>query len=277
MSKEAESQSAGLSTLGLKGNTVIKATMPLEFRVTGGGNTAGTVLLGKAQPLNKEEDAARPAGDAAESQVRRFGASSIASKTSASPMAELMYMVEHPERPRARHRPPFCWSISPDYAPEFQVSGRHNEVVTKVGDFRERDFVIPAGGSLQLMKGACYRWTLHIERICSHQPQMQLGIHGSGHRRPWRLLATSRCSRARDDEPWSDRPDGDRPIEEGDFVHLEVDLCGLHLPFGTMSLSINNDPPEVVFDDIPLNTGVPFMPVVSMGGGQSRVRICPAF
>ena len=79
-----------------------------------------------------------------------------------------------------------------------------------------------------------------------------------------------------DDGTWCGRPEGDRPIEEGDHVHLELDLRGLHLPFGTLSLAINSDPPDLVFDDIPLNTG-PTMPVVLMGGDQSRVRLCPAY
>jgi len=160
---------------------------------------------------------------------------------------------------------------------EFEVSGRHRDIVTKIANIKEKDWVIPVGGTLQLMKGGLYRWTLHIERLSPQSSQIQLGIHGMRHRRPWRLLATTRCSRARDDEPWVDRPEGDRSIEEGDFVHIEIDLRGLHLPFGTFSMAINNEQPESVFDDIPLNTGVPFIPVVSMGGDQSRVRVCSAF
>ena len=38
----------------------------------------------------------------------------------------------------------------------------------------------------------------------------QLGIHGANHNQPWRLVTTSRCSWSRDDEPWQDRPGGDR-------------------------------------------------------------------
>ena len=41
----------------------------------------------------------------------------------------------------------------------------------------------------------------------------------------------------------------------GDVVHLEVDLRGLHLPFGTMALAINGEASEVIFDDIALSTG----------------------
>ena len=41
----------------------------------------------------------------------------------------------------------------------------------------------------------------------------------------------------------------------GDVVHVEVDLRGLHLPFGTMAVAINKEPAEVIFDDIALSTG----------------------
>lgn len=205
-------------------------------------------------------------------------AATVAANRADTSIDVLAALVEAgPERARLRHRPPFQWLASPDYESEFEVTGRNKEIVTKVGDFRDPSWVIPVGSTLQLMKGASYRWTLRIEKLCPHQPQMQLGIHGSGHRRPWRLFTTSRCSRARDDEPWRERPEGDHSIEEGDFVHFEVDLRGLHLPFGTMSISVNTGPSEVVFDDIPLSVSTPVMPVVSMGGDQSRVRLCPAY
>jgi len=184
---------------------------------------------------------------------------------------------EGPERPRLRHRPPFAWQPAPEYEREFQISGDSSEVVTKVRDFRDRDWVIPVAGTLRLSKGGLYHWTLCIERKCPYRPQLQLGVHGAGHRRPWRLITTSRCSRARDDEAWTDRPEGDRTIEEGDFVHIEVDLRGLHLPFGTVAIAVNAEPPEVVFDDIPLSSSTTLMPVVSMGGDQARVRLCPAY
>ncbi|CAK0899759.1 unnamed protein product, partial [Prorocentrum cordatum] len=109
------------------------------------------------------------------------------------------------------------------------------------------------------------------------RPQVQLGVHGLGHRRPWRLLSSTRSSRARDDEPWWDRRGGDRPMLEGDFVHLEVDLRGLHCPFGTLTLALNAEEPEIVFDDIPLSASTPIMPVVSMGGDHTCVRLCPAY
>lgn len=188
-------------------------------------------------------------------------------------------MVESPERPRHSRRPPFAWQPSPDFGDEFQVSGAYSEIVTKVGDFKEKDWVIPAGGTLQLTRGGAYRWTLCIEQTSRTRPQMQLGVHGAGHRRPWRLLSTARCSRARDDEAWIDRPGGDRALGDGDLVHFEVDLRGLHLPFGTFSVAVNGEPPEIVFDDLPLSStrSTPLIPVVSMGGDQSRVRLCPAY
>lgn len=183
-----------------------------------------------------------------------------------------------PEWPRFRRRPPFAWQPSQDFQNEFEVSGSYNEVVTKIRDYKDRDWVIPVAGTLRLAKGGVYRWTLCIEHKCQSRPQMHLGVHGQNHRRPWRLLTTSRCSRARDDGAWSACPSGDRAIEEGDLVHVEVDLRGLHFPFGTLEISINGEPPEVIFDDIPLSSSSsPIIPVVSMGGDQSRVRLCPVY
>jgi len=180
-----------------------------------------------------------------------------------------------PEWPHLRRRPPFAWQPSVDFAQAFRVSGDSSEVVTKVGDVEDVGWVVPVGSTLRLAKGAVYRWTLVVEQKCPRRPQLQLGLHGCGHRRPWRVLSTCRCSRARDDDPWCDRPGGDRAIEEGDFVHIEADLRGLHLPFGTMSLAVNGESPEVVFDDIPLSSALPMMPVVAMGGDGARVRLCP--
>lgn len=182
-----------------------------------------------------------------------------------------------PERPRCRQHPPFSWQPSADYEREFEVGGECGEVVTKISDFEEKGWVIPVGGTLRLARGGVYRWTLRIERKCPHRPQLQLGVHGVGHQRPWRLLTTSRCSRARDDDPWVDRPGGDRMIQEGDYVHFEVDLRGLHQPLGLLSVAINAEPAEVVFDDIPLSIAGHIIPVVSMGGDQSRVRLCPSY
>merc|ERR1719277_530891 len=182
-----------------------------------------------------------------------------------------------PDRPRIQAKPPFFWQPSQEYAGEFEISGENREVVTKVHDFEDQGWVIPAGGAWRLMRGGIYRWTLLIERKCPSRPQLQLGIHGMNHSQPWRLVTTSRCSWSRDDEPWQDRPGGDRLIDEGNYVHVEVDLRGLHTKNGTFALAINDEPFEQIFDDIPLNTPYPLIPVVSMGGDQSRVRLCPNY
>lgn len=185
--------------------------------------------------------------------------------------------VPGPERPRCRRRLPFTWQPSVEYEQEFHVSGDQHEIVTKIGDFWEKDWVIPVGGSLRMIKGGFYRWAVCIDMAAPHRPQIQIGVHGEGHRRPWRLLTSSRCSRARDDDPWLDRPGGDRALKDGDILHVEVDLRGLHFPFGTFSLAINDEPPELIFDDIPLHVGTPIIPVVCMGGDQSRARLCPVY
>eukprot|EP00435_Cladocopium_sp_Y103_P061416 s243_g23.t1 len=153
---------------------------------------------------------------------------------------------------------------------EFQVTGECNEIVTKVGDFEDQGWVIPVGGSWRLMRGGIYRWTIRIEQKCSGRPQLQLGIHGANHNQPWRLVTTSRCSWSRDDEPWQDRPNGDRLIDEGSFVHIEVDMIGINSTTGSFSLAIDDGPFEEFFDDIPLSQPYSLIPVVSMGGNQSR-------
>lgn len=182
-----------------------------------------------------------------------------------------------PERPRVVGPPPFFWQPSPEYAEEFDVLGEWGETVTKTKDFEDQGWVIPVGGSWKLVRGGLYRWTLKIERKCPSRPQLQLGIHGQNHTQPWRLVTTSRCSWSRDDEPWQDRPGGDRLIDEGDYVHIEVDLRGVNRQYGTFSLAINDEQYEQFFDDIPLNANYPLMPVVSMGGDQSRVRLCAVY
>lgn len=179
-----------------------------------------------------------------------------------------------PERPRQHSKPPFCWQPSQEYADQFEVSGEGGEVVTKTKDFEDQGWVIPVGGSLHMSKGAVYRWTLRIERKSPSRPQLQLGVHGLTHCQPWRLVTTSRCSWSRDDEPWQDRQGGDRLIDEGDYVHVEIDMRGVRSENGTMALAINDEPFEQFFDDIPLNTPYPLIPVISMGGDQSRVRLC---
>ncbi|CAE8586276.1 unnamed protein product, partial [Polarella glacialis] len=182
-----------------------------------------------------------------------------------------------PERPRIQPKPPFSWQPSQEYDKEFEVSGECGEVVTKLGDFEDQGWVIPVGGSWRLMRGGIYRWTIRIERKCQNRPQLQLGIHGANHSQPWRLVTTSRCSWSRDDEAWQDRPGGDRLIEEGSYVHVEVDMRGANSKCGTFAMAINDGPFEQFFDDIPLGQPYHLIPVVSMGGSQSRVRLCPNY
>lgn len=52
--------------------------------------------------------------------------------------------------------------------------------------------------------------TTSLTTSALHLRCRQLGIHGANHNQPWRLVTTSRCSWSRDDEPWQDRPGGDR-------------------------------------------------------------------
>jgi len=169
--------------------------------------------------------------------------------------------------------PPFFWEPSTDYESEFQVSGEFGEAVTKVRDFEDRGWVIPVAGSLRMSRGGVYRWSLHITRKCQHRPQMQFGIHGESHEKPWRLVTTSRCSRSRDDDPWQDRPAGDRLIDEGDFVHVVVDLRGWpERKFGSFKYAVNDGAFETAFEDLPLDQIM--MPVVSMGGDSCCVQLC---
>jgi len=183
-----------------------------------------------------------------------------------------------PERPRMRGSPPFFWRPSQEYAEEFDVGGEWAEIVTKTRDFEDQGWVIPVGGTWRLTRGGLYRWTLKIERKCPSRPQMQVGIHGANHTQPWRLVTTSRCSWSKDDEPWKDRPGGDRLIDEGDYVHIEVDLRGYNTTEkGKFALAVNDEPYETFFEDIPLDKPYHLMPVVSMGGDQSRVRLCSSY
>lgn len=66
-------------------------------------------------------------------------------------------------------------------------------------------------------------------------------------------------------------------IDEGSFVHIEVDMRGINSTTGSFSLAIDDGPFEEFFDDIPLSQPYSLIPVVSMGGNQSRVRLCPNY
>lgn len=168
--------------------------------------------------------------------------------------------------------PPFYWIPSLDYQQEFLVEGSMGETVTKVRDFEDQGWVIPVSGSLRMCRGGVYKWSLLIVKKCQYRPQMQFGIHGLNHEKPWRLVTTSRCSRSRDDDPWQDRPDGDKLIDENDIIHVLVDLRGEgDSSLGTFMFAVNDEPFEKVFDDLPLTQ--PLIPVLSMGGDGSSVQL----
>ncbi len=145
--------------------------------------------------------------------------------------------------------------------------------------------MIPVAGSLRIQAGGVYKWSLRIKKKCSYRPQMQFGLHGLSHEKPWRLVTTSRCSRSRDDDPWVDRPQGDKLIDEGDQVNVVCDMrpsANTFNPqddsaggeqFGTFGFSINDGPFELVFTDVP--TDVTLVPVVSMGGDSSSIELLP--
>ena len=84
-------------------------------------------------------------------------------------------------------------------------------------------------------------------------------------------MTTSRCSRSKDDDPWQDRPGGDRLIDQGDIIHVIVDMRALTIPFGIFSFAVNDGPMELAFEDIPVTS--PIMPVVSMGGDGSSIKL----
>ncbi|KAF4660114.1 hypoxanthine phosphoribosyltransferase 1 [Perkinsus olseni] len=169
--------------------------------------------------------------------------------------------------PHQFHPPPFMWRPSAEYSSEFEVSGPQGEQVMKRGDYPEMGWVIPVGGSLSLCPGGLYQWSLEIVAKCPHRPQVQFGVHGEGHGKPWRLITTSRSSLSSDDEPWQDRPAGDRLIREGDLISVMVDLRGINGNPGALLYAVNDGPYEVAFSNLPMDPGVRMMPVVSMGGG----------
>lgn len=169
--------------------------------------------------------------------------------------------------------PPFYWVPTVESIPEFEVSGAAGEIVRKTGDYEDRGSALPIAGALKMDRGGLYIWTLQIVRQNPDRPQVQFGIHGLAHARPWRLVNSSRCSRSRDDGPWLSRPNGDLCIKEGDYIHCEVDLRGLHGPLGSFSFAVNGGQFETVFEDIPLSDG-PLQPVVAMGGGGTICRVC---
>jgi len=187
-------------------------------------------------------------------------------------LEELRGTQEAPPRP-FRAPPPFYWVPTPASIGEFEVSGACGEVVTKIGDYQDENSALPIAGTMRMAKGGLYIWTLQVVRQSPHRPNMQFGVQGAGHARPWRLVSSGRCSRSRDEGPWVARPGGDKVVSEGDFVHCEADFRGLDGPIGSFAFAINNGPFETAFEDIPLTDG-PLFPVVSMGGDGTTCRLC---
>lgn len=183
--------------------------------------------------------------------------------------------ADDPEVPRQPFRslPPFYWVPSVETVGEFEVSGAYGEIVAKVHDYGDGGSALPITGTLRMAKGALYLWTLQIVRQAAHRPQVQFGIHGTAHARPWRLVASGRCSRSRDDGPWLARPAGDIAVGEGDYIHCEANLQGLEGPLGSFAFAVNDGPFETVFEDIPLSDGF-LHPVVLMGGAGTTIRLC---
>lgn len=156
----------------------------------------------------------------------------------------------------------------------FEVSGAYGEVVTKIGD-HDAEFALPVAGSLRLARGGLYLWTIQVVRQCPHRPMIQFGIHGENHAKPWRLVSSGRCSRSRDDGPWLARPGGDLVVSEGDYMHCELDLRGLRGPLGSFAFALNDEPFELVFEDIPIPETW-LQPVLLLGGDGTTCRLCSA-
>ncbi|CAK0853974.1 unnamed protein product [Prorocentrum cordatum] len=172
------------------------------------------------------------------------------------------------QRNRAQ-RPPFAWAVlSEDLVSQFIIGGPWKDVVEKSGDYERRDLVIPVNSKVEMRPGGVYRWALVIEHLSREMPEIQFGIQGCGFEKPWRLITTTRCSRACDEETWQRRAEGDRAILEHDVVHLELDLTSRP---GVLSMAVNDEPFEVVFADIV--TDKPIMPAVMLAGDGGRVRV----
>lgn len=168
-----------------------------------------------------------------------------------------------------RRRQPFEWVVTSDCSSEFVIGGRMRNTVEKLGDYRTPGWVIPVNGTIEMTTGNLYSWSLVFEQVSRDRPQMQFGIQGVRFEHPWRLITTTKCSRSTDEhDEWIPRPGGERLIKEHDTVHLELDLR--FIP-GQLRMAINDEPFELVFDDIPV--GRPIMPAVMLGGNGSRVRV----
>merc|ERR1719379_3144615 len=140
-------------------------------------------------------------------------------------------------------------------------------------DYRSKGWVIPVHGKILMSRGHVYRWALVVEQLNLERSELQFGIQGLNFAHPWRLITTTRCSRSRDEEEvWHPRPGGDKRIQKHDVVHLELDLAvSPNRPLGDLRMAINDEPFELVFDDIPVDNVI--LPAVMLGGHGSRVRV----
>lgn len=170
----------------------------------------------------------------------------------------------------SRRLPPFGWTVlHEECLSEFTIDGPRRSRVEKREDYKMLGWVIPVNGTLELHPGQVHRWALVMEKMNKDRPEIQFGFQGVGFEHPWRLITTTRCSRSKDEEEqWESRPGGDRRIDEGDKVHLELDLSKSP---GVLSMAINDSPFEVVFADIPIQKAV--LPAVMLGGHGACVRV----
>ncbi|CAK0798673.1 unnamed protein product, partial [Prorocentrum cordatum] len=192
--------------------------------------------------------------------------------------------------PQPASAPPFYWVPTVDTVGEFEVGGACGEVVSKHGDYGDHDSAPPIAGTLRMSRGGLYLWTLQIVRQCPHRPQLQFGIHGANHSRPWRfvrifeqvclcsfgfasrLVSTGRCSRSRDDGPWLARPGGDLIIPRGGLRALRGGPARPGRQPGQFRVRRQRRPLRNRLRGHPAHA--PLHPVVAMGGGGTCCRLC---
>mmetsp|Transcript_58370 Transcript_58370/g.126244 ORF Transcript_58370/g.126244 Transcript_58370/m.126244 type:complete len:383 (+) Transcript_58370:54-1202(+) len=252
---------AGFRMPSIPGNLYMDMAMQSQPGGVGGRAASSASSATVAAAAERERDRASGTGPG-----------SIPQGTVVAPSPTSAPQVER-ERPSLSAAPPFYWVPTVDAVNDFEVSGSHGEVVTKIGDFEDNLSALPIAGTLRMAKGGLYLWTLQVVRLCPHRPQIQFGLHGSNMMRPCRLVSSGRCSRSRDDGPWLARPGGDLTIVEGDYIHCEADLRGLEGPLGSFAFSVNEGPMEVIFEDIPLSEGL-LHPILAMGGAGTCCRLC---
>mmetsp|Transcript_105082 Transcript_105082/g.240773 ORF Transcript_105082/g.240773 Transcript_105082/m.240773 type:complete len:347 (+) Transcript_105082:19-1059(+) len=243
----------------------------LDRRPLGDTSPSGDPLSRMAALLQAQDD-----GSAQQLRDNQTLASAL--QSAVAELQGLRSQLQEIPPPPVKHRPglpPFYWVPSQDYIKEFDVQGGYGEFVTKKGDFEDEGWVIPVSGSMKMVLGGIYRYSIKIVRKSMNRPQLQFGIHGPAHQKPWRLITTSRCSTSRDDEPWHDRPQGDRSVDAGSIIHVQIDCTCRRIPFATLEYALDDGPYEIVFQDIPVPPASYLIPVVSMGGDGSCVQVMP--